>query len=78
MNQLMCLYKVLLKSLSAVTHLSASTASMSLFITSPSLKVEVLGVFVTLPIILAAKGLAAGQECAAIRPLVTLHVFPER
>jgi hypothetical protein len=71
----MRLYQVLLKSLSAVTHLGTSAAFKSLLIAAPSLQVKVLGVLVTLPIILAAKGLVAGQEGAAIRPLVTLHVF---
>jgi len=74
----MRLYQVLLKSLSAVTHLGTSAAFKSLLIAAPSLQVKVLGVLVTLPIILAAKDLVAGQEGAAIRPLVTLHVFPEK
>jgi hypothetical protein len=36
---------------------------------------KVLRVFMSLPIILTAKDFIAGQECAAIRPLVTLHVL---
>lgn len=66
---------MLLESLSAITHLGACAAFKSLFVASPSLEVKVLRIFMTLPIILAAKGLVAGQEGAAIWPLVTLHVF---
>jgi hypothetical protein len=32
----------------------------------------------SLPIILAAKDFIAGQECAAVRPLVTFHVLPDK
>jgi hypothetical protein len=71
-------YKMLLESLSAITHLGACAAFKPLFVASPSLEVKVLRIFMTLPIILAAKGLVAGQEGAAIWPLVTLHVFPEQ
>jgi hypothetical protein len=77
-HHLMRFYKMLLESLSAITHLGACAAFKSLFVASPSLEVKVLRIFMTLPIILAAKGLVAGQEGAAIWPLVTLHVFPEQ
>lgn len=37
---------------------------------------EMLRVFVALPVILRAEGLVTCEECAAIGPLVALHVFP--
>jgi hypothetical protein len=70
-------YQMLLESLSTVTHLGAYAAFNSFFTASPSLEVKVLRIFMTLPIVLAAKGFVAGQEGAAIWPLVTLHMFPE-
>jgi hypothetical protein len=39
---------------------------------------KVLRVLMSLPIILAAKDFIAGQECAAVRPLVTFHVLPDK
>jgi len=68
--------QVVLKTLSAVTHLGTGTAFRSLLITSPCLQVIMLRIFMSLPVVLTTKGLVAGQEGAAIRPLVTFHVLP--
>ena len=73
----MRLGQVLLESLSAVAHLGAGASFESLLIASPGFQVKVLRIFMTLPVILAAKRLVTSQEGAAIRPLVTLHVFPD-
>jgi hypothetical protein len=75
-RKLMIPLQVILKTLSAVTHLGTGAAFRSLLITSPCLQVIMLRIFMPLPVVLAPKGLAAGQEGAAIRPLVTFHVFP--
>jgi len=72
---LMRLYQMITESLTAVTHLGACAAFRSLLIAPPSFQVKVLRVFVTLPVVLAAKYFVTGQEGAAVRPLVTLHVF---
>jgi hypothetical protein len=76
-GHLMRLGQVLLESLSAVANLGAWSPFESLLIASPGFQVKVLRILVTLPVVLAAKGLVARQEGAAVRPLVTLHVFPD-
>jgi hypothetical protein len=76
-RDVMIFLQMVLEALSAVTHLGAGTAFKLLCIAAPCLEMEVLRVFVSLPIILAAKGFVTGQECAAIRPRVTLHMFPK-
>lgn len=71
----MILFQMVLECLPAVTNLSACATLGFFLIATPCLKMEVLRVLVTLPIVLAAKGLAAGHERAAVWPRVTLHVF---
>lgn len=67
--------EMLLEGLLAITHFGAGSSFGSLLIASPCLQLEMLRIFVALPVILAAKGLVACQEGAAVRPLVPLHVF---
>jgi hypothetical protein len=76
-RNIMGFLQMLLKALSTVPYLGAGTAFDLLRIAEPRLEMEVLRVFVSFPIILAAESFVASREGAAIRPRVTLHVFSE-
>jgi hypothetical protein len=76
-RDVMVFLQMVLEALSAVTNLGAGTALKLLYIAAPRLEMKMLGVFMSFPIILAAECFVAGQECAAVRPRVALHVFSE-
>tara|TARA_R110002060_G_scaffold2894_9_gene4699 strand:- start:1893 stop:2291 length:399 start_codon:yes stop_codon:yes gene_type:complete len=75
-GDLVLLLEMVLEGLTTVANFGTSSSFGTFRVAAPGFQVEVLRVFVALPIIFAAEVFVAGQECAAIRPLVTLHVFP--
>lgn len=71
----MGLGEVFLKGLTTITDFCAGGAGEVGDVASPGFEVEMLGVFVPLPVVFAAEGLGAGGEGTAVGPLVALHVF---
>lgn len=63
--------------LGMIAHLGARPLAR-LFVALPRLELDVLGVLVTFPVVLAAKLLLAVGKRAPVWALVTLHVFPTR
>lgn len=72
------LFEVGLERLPAVAHLATLLIRVvrGLLVAPPDLELEVLAVFVPLPVVLAAKLLAALGKCARIGLFVPLLVFP--
>ena len=75
-GHLMLFLQMILESLLAATHLGACAASRPLLVTSPCVRLKMLRVFVSLPVILAAETSVTSRGRAAVRPLVTLHMLP--
>jgi hypothetical protein len=74
-RNIMVFLQMILKALATITHLGTGAAFNFLCIAKPSLDMKMLGVFVSLPVILAAEGFVACREGAAIRPRVAFHVL---
>lgn len=63
--------QVILEALATIADLRASVV-----LTRPRLELEMLAAFMTFPVILGAEFFLATFECATVRFLVTLSVFP--
>jgi hypothetical protein len=73
----MVLNEVVAETLASIADLATQRGLPieSIQITAPSLELEVLRVFVSFPIVFAAEGFIASQECTAVWPLMSLHVL---